>query len=443
MESSPAPEMLSIDLESRISACLARCDAYEQIDPAVWIHRLSGDELRPHARRVAAKSLAQQPLAGWTLAIKDNIDLAGVPTTAACPSYAYIPTTSAPVVERLLTAGAIPIGKTNLDQFATGLVGTRSPYGAPRNVFNADYISGGSSSGSAIAVAAGLVDVALGTDTAGSGRVPAALNGIIGFKPTRGRLSTRGTVPACRSLDCVSLFTRTVGDAAHLLSICDGYDALDPFSRPVPAVVPLDLPQRIGIPRTADLEWDGHGQSRALFTAAIDRLRALGCDVVDIDFTLFLATARLLYEGPWPAERYAAVGDFIDRQGDDPALDPTVAAIIRSGGRLRASEVFVGLHRLAELQRAADEVFATVDVLMVPTITTIATVAEVQADPLTVNARFGQTNNFMNLLDLCGLTVPAGRHSEGPGFGVTFIGPAWADHRLLAVGGLFHGEQSP
>ncbi len=423
----------------------------------IWIHRLSPEE------RARFSPGASGPLSGLRFAIKDNIDLAGIPTTAACPGFAYTPAESAPVVSRLLAAGALPLGKTNLDQFATGLVGTRSPYGAPRNVFNPHYISGGSSSGSAVAVALGEVDFALGTDTAGSGRVPAAFNGIVGLKPTRGRLSTRGVVPACRSLDCVSIFARDIATAARVLSAAEGFDSLDPFSRSAPGnaepqlgpSAPLrnEAPEpsrcRLGVPRPDQLDWFGNQESSALFAAALARLRALGAEIVEIDFAPFLEAARLLYEGPWAAERYAAVGEFIERHSATPeaaraaGLDPTVAQIILGAKCASAVDAFRASYRLAELRRAADAILATVHALVAPTAGTIYTVAEIEADPIRLNSNLGRYNNFMNLLDLCGLTLPAGRYSFGPGFGITLIAPAWHDDALLALGARFLGEAPP
>ena len=414
-------------------------------DPAIWIHRLTDVE-----KAGFAPPSPEGSLAGLTFAIKDNIDLAGIPTTAACPGFAYTPAESARVVQNLLAAGALPLGKTNLDQFATGLVGTRSPYGAPRNVFNPAYISGGSSSGSAVAVASGLVDFALGTDTAGSGRVPAAFNGLIGLKPTKGRLSTRGVVPACRSLDCVSLFTRDIATATRVLAAAEGFDPLDPFSRPKPTHYPLGdhfpARPRLGVPRAAQLTWFGNPESPALFTCALDRLRALGAEIVEVDFTPFLNAARLLYEGPWTAERYAAVGSFIEQHSISGSsslaagLDPTVAQIILGGRSPSAADCFRATYRLAELRRDADTILATVDALVAPTTGTIYTIAEIEADPIRLNSNLGHYNNFMNLLDLCGLTLPAGRYSFGPGFGITIIAPAWQDARLLALGARYLPE---
>jgi allophanate hydrolase len=439
-------------------------------DPAIWIHRLSDAEKNRFAPRETTGALH-----GLTFAIKDNIDLAGVPTTAACPGFAYTPAVSAHVVGKLVAAGAIPAGKTNLDQFATGLVGVRSPYGVARNVYNPEYISGGSSSGSAVAVAAGLVDFALGTDTAGSGRVPAAFNGLIGLKPTRGRLSTRGVVPACRSLDCVSIFARDLATAARVLRAAEGFDPADPFSRTNPQCHLLGdtsprpsgktqnpkchlmgdtggSVRRLGVPRAEQLEWFGNSESPGLFAAALDRLRGLGIQLVEVDFAPFLDAARLLYEGPWTAERFAAAGAFLEQHlppngaplrpdSANPAgLDPTVAAIIQGGKTASATDAFRASYRLAELRRAADTILASVDALVAPTAGTIYKVAEVLADPVRLNSNLGRYTNFMNLLDLCGLTVPAGRYSFGPGFGITLIAPAWHDAHLLALGGRFLSE---
>lgn len=417
-------------------------------DPAVWIHRLSSAEI---ASIRGSRGDEAGPLAGLTFAIKDNIDLAGAPTTAACPGFAYTPAESAHVVEKLVAAGALPLGKTNLDQFATGLVGVRSPSGAPRNVFNSEYISGGSSSGSAVAVANREADFSLGTDTAGSGRVPAAFNQIVGLKPTKGRLSTRGVVPACRSLDCVSIFARDIATTARVLAAAEGFDPLDPFSRAKPTCHLIsDKPSgRIGVPRADQLEWFGNTESPALFAASLDRLRALGREIVEIDFSAFLEAARLLYEGPWTAERYAAVGAFIEKHSATPeaahaaGLDPTVAKIILGGKTASAADCFRATYRLAELRRAADAMLASVDVIVAPTTGTIYKVSEIEADPVRLNSNLGRYNNFMNLLDLCGLTLPAGRYSFGPGFGITLIAPAWHDEKLLALGARFLGESIP
>lgn len=421
---------------------LARCEAYEAVDPAVWIHRLTPKELSSWLGRIPSEG----PLRGLTFAIKDNIDLEGIPTTAACPGFARTPTTSAEVVRRLVAAGALPIGKTNLDQFATGLVGTRSPHGAPRCVSNPAYISGGSSSGSAVAVAAGLADFALGTDTAGSGRVPAGINHLIGLKPTRGRLSTRGVLPACRSLDCVSIFAKTIHLASEVLAAAEGFDRLDPFSRRIP-LQPATVPANptLGIPRDDQLDWFGNPESAELFRHAVVRMRDAGVRVEPVDFGPFLEAARLLYEGPWTSERTAAVGDFIQSALDQgmPGIDPTVAEIILSGRKHSAVDTFRAYEKLAALKRAADEVLDSINLLAAPTVGTVYRIDEISADPVRLNSNLGRLNNFMNLLDLCGLTIPLGRYSSGVGFGITLIGPAWHDLNLLELGSRVLGEPSP
>lgn len=404
----------------------------------VWLSRVSDEAVR-NAEANAPAGL----LRGVTFAIKDNIDLEGVPTTAGCPDYAYTPKRSAPVVERLQAAGAIPLGKTNLDQFATGLVGIRSPYGYPDNAHVPGYVPGGSSSGSAIAVAAGLCDFALGTDTAGSGRVPAAFNNLIGLKPTRGLLSTRGVVPACRSLDCVSLFTRTVADAADVLSVAAGYDPEDPFSRMAQVPLPDEArtAPRIGVPRQDQLEFFGNRDAAALFQQAVDRWRSLGAAIVEIDYAPFLATARLLYEGPWVAERYAAIRDFIEAKPE--ALHPVTRKIIEGARSLTAVQAFAASYRLAELRRETDQVWERIDALLTPTAGTAYTAAEVEADPIRLNSNLGVYTNHMNLLDQCGIAIPAGFLPSGLPWGVTLAAPAFCDDRLLRLSAKFVGEAEP
>jgi allophanate hydrolase len=410
-------------------------------DPAIWIARLGPEHQRAFID--AARSLPESaPLRGRTFAIKDNIDLAGVPTTAACREFAYTPSASATVVQRLLDAGAVPLGKTNLDQFATGLVGVRSPYGVPKNPFNAEYIPGGSSSGSAVAVATGLCDFSLGTDTAGSGRVPAAFNSLIGLKPTRGLLSTRGVVPACRSLDCVSIFTRTVTEAARILSVAAAFDPEDPFSRRATPPVPDEpWPPRVGVPRAALLEFFCDSGAAKLFAAAVDRWRALGAIVVEIDFAPFLAAARLLYEGPWVAERYAAIRSFMEAQPD--ALHPITRQIIAGAKSLTAVGAFEAMYQLAALRRRAERVWSDIDVMVTPTAGTIYTVAQVEADPIQLNSNLGYYTNYLNLLDLCGMAVPAGFLPNGLPWGVSLVAPAFCDDRVLRLGARFLGEAAP
>lgn len=402
-----------------------------------WIRRLNREELAPYLERLASASPDALPLYGIPFAIKDNIDLAGVPTTAGCPDYAYVPERSATVVERLVEAGAIPIGKTNLDQFATGLVGARSPYGPGRNAFNSDYVSGGSSSGSAISVARGEVSFSLGTDTAGSGRVPAAFNNLVGLKPTRGLLSTRGVVPACQSLDCVSIFALSAAEADRVQQVAAGFDRQDPWSRQRekgPRVSGATF--RFGVPGSDQLAFFGNGEAQRLFGEAVARLEELGGQKVEIDFEPFLDCARLLYEGPWVAERYAAISAFIEQQPD--ALLPVTRNIIGGGNKPSAVDAFRGLYRLAELRRAAEQELAGVDVVLTPTAGTIYRVSEVEADPVALNANLGYYTNFMNLLDMSAVAVPAGFQADGLPFGVTLCAPAFAEPMLLELGDRLH-----
>jgi allophanate hydrolase len=411
-------------------------------DRAVWIHRLSREELRALARRVEAREPSSQALYGVPFAIKDNIDLAGAPTTAACPDFAFTPAESAPVVQRLIEAGAIPIGKTNLDQFATGLVGVRSPYGTPRNPFRPEMIPGGSSSGSAVAVAAGLCSFALGTDTAGSGRVPAAFNNLVGLKPTRGWLSTRGVVPACRSLDCVSILTRTVADAATVFAATAAYDPGDSFSRPAnPPACDKTWPPRIGVPRADQLEFFGDGDAQRLFSSALDRWRELGVPLVEIDIAPFLAAGRLLYEGPWVAERYAAIKSFFE--ANPAALHPVTRQIIERGRSLTAVAAFEAAYRLAELRRPVDTVWRDVDAMLTPTTGTTYSLDAVAAEPIRLNNNLGYYTNFVNLLDLCAIALPAGYLPGGLPWGTTLVAPAFRDESLLRFGARFMAESEP
>jgi allophanate hydrolase len=385
------------------------------------------------------------PLSGLTFAIKDNIDLAGLPTTAACPAYAYLPAKSAPVVQRLIDAGAIPAGKTNMDQFATGLVGTRSPHGACSSVFDERFISGGSSSGSAVAVASGQVNFALGTDTAGSGRVPAAFNNLVGMKPTRGLLSTSGVVPACRSLDCVTILARTCADASNVFEAARGFDPSDPYSRvPTPgqgAAPWATGPFRFGVPAADQLEFFGDAEAAGLYRKAIADLEALGGTKVEIDFELFRAAADLLYSGPWVAERLAAIGPFLEKHAAE--MNPVVRDIIAGARRFTAVDAFLAEYKLCELRRATEVEWARMDVLALPTTGAIYTHEAVAADPVRLNTNLGYYTNFVNLLDLAAIAVPAGFRPNGLPFGISLMGPAFTDRGLLALAGRYLREPVP
>lgn len=382
------------------------------------------------------------PLAGVLFAVKDNIDVAGMDTTAACPGFARRASHSAPAVQAAIDAGAILIGKTNLDQFATGLVGTRSPYGAPRSVLDDRFVCGGSSSGSAVVVADGSVGFALGTDTAGSGRVPAAFNGIVGLKPTRGLVSARGVLPASRSLDCVSVFTRTVADARTVLGVLAGHDPQDPWSRPAPSADGAPATARIGVPIAGQVEADLDPRLLDAWAAAVARAGELGgTPPVPVDLSPFLEAAALLYEGPWLAERWVALADAVESGID--GLDPIVAEVVRAGAAPSAADAFRAIHRLAELRRAADHATAGIDVLLLPTAPTVPTPDDVAAAPIAVNRRLGRWTNAVNLLDRSALAVPAGRGRDGLPFGVTLVGAAFAEPTLLRLGAAWTGEPAP
>jgi len=409
----------------------------------VWIELVGRDELLASARRLEAEGPAGKPLYGIPFAIKDNIDLAGHTTTAACPAFSYRAAQSAEAVRRLIDAGALPIGKTNLDQFATGLSGTRTPYGAPSSALRPGYISGGSSSGSAVAVAAGLVSFALGTDTAGSGRVPAAFNNVIGLKPTRGLVSTRGSVPACRSLDCISVFALTMSDAAAVVRAMAGFDAADPFSRqadPAAAILPHEVMGcRFGVPRANQLEFFGNREGEQLFSSMLRTIERLGGTLVEIDFAPFREVARLLYHGPWIAERYLAIRDFLDRRPDD--VHPVTRQIIEAGRQPSAADAFSGYHRLHELKAITQTIWQSMDVLIIPTAGRQYAIREVLADPIRLNDALGYYTNYVNLLDLCAVAVPAGLQPDGLPFGVTLIANAWHDDALCAIADALHRSQ--
>jgi allophanate hydrolase len=414
----------------------------EPLNP-VWISLVPRENALEQAHEV--ESSPPSALAGMTFAVKDNIDVAGMPTTAGCPAYAYTPASSATVVQRLENAGAILIGKTNMDQFATGLVGTRSPFGACSSVYDERYISGGSSSGSAIAVAKGQVTFALGTDTAGSGRVPAAFNNLIGLKPTRGVLSTAGVVPACRTLDCVSILASNCHDAHRIWIAARGFDSSDPFSRaPRPgedAAPWLNAAFRFGVPRSEQLEFFGDEEAKGLYTEAVRKIEKVGGERVEIDFSVFRSAAELLYEGPWVAERLAAIQSFLQNHSEE--MNPVVRGIIAGGERFTAVDAFQAKYRLLDLCRAAVRQWATMDVLVLPTTGTIFTHEQVAANPVKMNTNLGYYTNFVNLMDLAAVAAPAGFRSNGLPFGISFIGPAFSDEALLALAHRYLGAKTP
>ena len=427
--------MLDSDPRGAVRASL---EAAQRGDPAIWISLVASEQALARADEVAAGGDLR--LRGLTFAVKDNIDVAGMPTSAACPAFSYTPDLSATVVTRLEQAGAVLIGKTNLDQFATGLVGTRSPYGVPENPLAAGYIPGGSSSGSAVAVARGMVSFSLGTDTAGSGRVPAGFNGIVGYKPTRGLLSTAGVVPACRTLDCVSVFAPSMADARRVAEACQGVDPADPFSRVgAPLSEMGNASVRAGVPRPDQLEFFGNDAYRQEFARQLARAGDLGWEPLEIDLQPLREAANLLYTGAYLAERLLAVSPLIDDEPD--ALLPVTRGIIEAGRDLSAADYFRGAYRLQELQVVGAQMWKEIDVLLLPTSGTIYTRDEVDADPVGTNTNLGYYTNFVNLLDMCGVAVPAGVTDTGLPFGVTLLGPAWADGRVMDLGGKMMNEQ--
>jgi len=408
-----------------------------QDDPA-WITTLDAERLKSQLDYLAALldqaggEISRLPLYGIPFAVKDNIDVAGWPTTAGCPEFAYIAQADAMVVKRLREAGAILVGKTNLDQFATGLVGTRSPYGAVPNSFRAEYISGGSSSGSASVVARGTVPFALGTDTAGSGRVPAGMNNIVGLKPTRGWVPTTGVMPACRTLDCVSIFALTVDDAAFVADMAGGFDATDAYSRRPSNAAPAGLPSkpRFGVPQSP--EFFGDAEAAAAYAKALGVAEEMGAEIVPLDFTLFSELASLLYEGPWVAERFAAVQSLWERNAD--AIHPVVREIVERANGFSATDTFNAEYRRAELSMSVDAIMTNIDALFVPTSPTIFTTEEVLADPIALNAKLGIYTNFANFADMCALALPAGMRGDGLPAGITLLARAWHDKALASFG---------
>jgi allophanate hydrolase len=404
----------------------------EPLNP-VWISLVPRDVALELGREI--ENHPERPLAGKTFAVKDNFDVAGMTTTAGCPAYSYQAKVTASVVRRLQEAGALLIGKTNMDQFATGLVGTRTPYGACSSVFDSRYISGGSSSGSAVAVAKKLIDFSLGTDTAGSGRVPAAFNGLIGLKPTRGVLSAHGVVPACRSLDCVSIFAVDCAEAHEIWRVARGLDPADPFSRDPRAgegAAPwLYSDFRFGVPSREQLEFFGDDEAEQLYWAAIEKLQKMGGEKIEIDFTPFCRAAALLYGGAWVAERFAAIKDFFADHARE--MDPVVRGIIGGAAKYSAVDGYEGEYRLRELCMEAEKQWREMDVIVLPTTGTIYTHEQIAADPVKLNTNLGYYTNFVNLMDLAAVAAPAGFRSDGLPFGISFIGPAFSDEALLTL----------
>ena len=401
-------------------------------DAAIWISRLPDETIRQAARTLSAEGANGRPLWGMPFAVKDNIDVAGLTTTAGCPGYAYQPTEHAPVVARLLAAGANLVGKTNLDQFATGLVGVRSPYGVPRNVFDPGLVPGGSSSGSAVAVARGIVPFALGTDTAGSGRVPAAFGNIVGLKPTVGSVSSRGMVPACRSVDTISVFARSVDEALAVQRVIAGYDDADPYSRQAP----FNHLRRGVLPASLRIKAAEPGEVCSASVAAVTAQAAAFLRAETVDIAPLLDVARLLYDGPWVAERTAALGAFLRAHPD--ACHPTTRLILEGGLQRRTVDAFHAFHQLAQARRFAARLFATCDALLIPTAPFCPSLSELEADPLGPNARLGTFTNFVNLCDLAAIAVPAGFGADGLPVGVTLVGPVWSDGRLAVIADHVH-----
>lgn len=409
-------------------------------DPAVFISLRDEKAAIAEAEALSAKDTSALPLLGVPVAVKDNIDAHGMATTAACPAFSYAPAQDSTAVAKLRAAGAIVIGKTNLDQFATGLVGVRSPYGIPVNPIRADLVPGGSSSGSGVAVSAGLVPLALGTDTAGSGRVPAMLNNIVGLKPSLGLISTAGLVPACRTLDCISVFSLTVDDAMTALSVMAGPDGADPFSRnrPLGEISAFPRQLRLGVPRKGQLIFFGDIASEKAYGEAMERWKSLGATLVEFDLEPFYETARLLYEGPWVAERYLVIRNLLASSPD--SIHPVTREITAAGARLTAADTFSSLYRLQGLRRIAERAFANLDAIVLPTAPTAYSTAQVLANPIELNSRLGTYTNFVNLLDLCGLALPAAMRPDGIPFGITLLAPAGHDAQLASIGRVFHAD---
>ncbi len=408
-------------------------------DNPIWIHLLNQQEITVFLDALIEKDIEQCPLYGVPFAIKDNIDLAGIPTTAACPAFKYRATDSASVVRHLLNAGAIPLGKTNMDQFATGLVGTRSPepWGPCKNAFNSALISGGSSSGSAVALALGMVSFSLGTDTAGSGRVPASLNNLVGLKPTRGVLSTQGVVPACKSLDCVSIFALNTDDANTVFDCCAREDSQDPYSRKNPF---NNGPRyyktktdglTIGVPEKSQLTFFNCDEAEVMFEQLLERLQGSNYQLKTVDTSPFLQAAKLLYQGPWVTERWLATQGIVEHKADQ--MLPVIREIISPGNSPLASDLFSAQYALQALKKHADDILQDIDALLMPTNPRYYSISEVEQDPIQLNANMGYYTNFMNLLDYSAIAIPAGFYQAGPGFGITLFQQAFSDKKLLSI----------
>ncbi|MEM0899854.1 MAG: allophanate hydrolase [Pseudomonadota bacterium] len=410
-------------------------------DPAIFIHLRAVDDVIADAENLPRQT-DEMPLWGMPFVAKDNIDVAGIPTTAACPAYAYTPDKDAFVITQLRNAGALLIGKTNLDQFATGLVGVRSPYGVPKNAVDPDIVPGGSSSGSGVAVGHGFATFSLGTDTAGSGRVPAALNNIVGLKPSLGALSATGLVPACRTLDTISIFAGTVSDAYAVFEVACAFDPKDAFSKPITAgALAAQEDITIGVPNNATRIFFGDDAQAASFDRSLDHLKSLGATIVELDFTPFYEVAKMLYEGAWVAERYTVVQDLMANQQN--ALHPTTEKIISAAKDLSAADAFNGIYRLKALERTAQQVLADVDMLCVPTIPTYYSVGDLEADPVTPNSNLGTYTNFVNLLDMCGIAVPSELRRDGRPGSITLLAKSGKDALVASVASAFAGEVLP
>ena len=427
-DGSTTPRQLLLSLRDKAAAL--------NPDYHLFIHLLNVEELEPYLAALDGRDIDSLPLYGVPFAIKDNIDLAGIPTTAACPAFAYVPERSATIVEQLLALGAVPLGKTNLDQFATGLNGSRSPYGACPNSVLPEYPSGGSSAGSSLAVALGVASFSLGTDTAGSGRVPAGLNNLVGMKATKGLISTAGVVPACRTLDCVTTFTATAREASQLLALTAKLDPRDAYSRSNPqwndgSAFGAPRPFRFGVPRAQDLEFFGCAEGPALFGDAIDELKRLGGEAVELDLTPFLEAARLLYEGPWVAERYSVAGELMEQNPE--AVLPVIRAVLAKAPAVSGVQTFRAQYRLQALKALCDKALENLDCVITPTIGRPVTLAELEAEPVLRNSELGYYTNFMNLLDYAAIAVPSGFMGNGLPWGVTLFGRAFTDQYLLSV----------